>query len=110
VPQNVQVTIGSIATRAAVSRASVRGALNLDAITDCYRAGLLVGAAPVGRSNAEVVLTTNMIGGIASAALNAPRFGENVRRCIEQVVRRGRVREVDTGSAQASVMLVFDAH
>jgi hypothetical protein len=33
-----------------------------------------------------------------------------VRRCIEQVVRRGRVREVDTGSAQASVMLVFDAH
>jgi serine/threonine-protein kinase len=110
VPQNAQVTIGSIATRAAVSRASVRGALNLDAITDCYRAGLVVGAAPVGMSSAELVLTTNMLGGIASATLNAPRFAGNVRRCIEQVVRRGRVREVDTGSAQASVMLVFDSH
>ena len=45
-PQTAHVTIGSIATRAAVSRASVRGALNLDAITDCYRTGLAVGAAP----------------------------------------------------------------
>jgi serine/threonine protein kinase len=108
IPERAHVTISSIAARAAVSRASVRGALNLEAITDCYRAGLRSGGAPARRLDANLVLTTNMLGGVASAVLTAPALSDGPRRCIEQVVRRGRVREVDTGAAQANVALRFE--
>jgi serine/threonine-protein kinase len=106
-PATASVAVGPIAARAAVSKASVRGALNLDAITTCYRGALRSGAAPAAPLSAQLELTTNMLGGIKSATLRTPALAESTRNCIEQVARRGRVREVDTGEAQASITLLF---
>jgi len=106
-PNTATVTIGPIAARAAVSKASVRGALNLDALTSCYRDALRSGAAPATALSAQLDLTTNLAGGIASATFKGTGFSDSARQCIEQVARRGRVREVDTGQAQASITLFF---
>jgi serine/threonine protein kinase len=106
-PATASVAVGPIAARAAVSKASVRGALNMDAITTCYRGALRSGAAPAAPLSAQLELTTNMLGGIKSATLRTPALAESTRNCIEQVARRGRVREVDTGEAQASITLLF---
>jgi hypothetical protein len=101
------VSIGAIVARAAVSKASVRSAINIDAVTDCYREGLRNGTAPWQAFTADIALSTNMLGGVSSALLRAPTLHPSVRQCIEQVARRGRVREVDTGAAQASITLLF---
>jgi serine/threonine-protein kinase len=106
-PATASVAVGPIAARAAVSKASVRGALNVEAITACYRGALRSGAAPAAPLSAQLELTTNMLGGIKSATLRAPALAESTRNCIEQVARRGRVREVDTGEAQATITLLF---
>jgi hypothetical protein len=85
----------------------VRNALNMAAITSCYRGALRNGAAPATRVTARFDLETDMRGGVSTAMLSAPQLGEPLRHCVEQVARKGRVREVDTGVAQASVLLVF---
>jgi hypothetical protein len=107
VPENARVSIGPIVARSAVSKASVRSALNMDAVTDCYRSALRSGAATAEVSSGEIAITTNMGGAISSASLHAPTLRDTARACIEQVVRRGRVREVDTGAAGASITLLF---
>ena len=105
--KNAQVTIRDVAARAAVSKASVRGSLNMSAITDCYRSSLRAGSAPSGPVTAHIALTASMNGAVAAATLDAPTFPSSLRECIEHVARRGRFRESDTGEAQASVTLAF---
>jgi hypothetical protein len=98
-----------VVTHAAVSRASARGALNQPALTRCYQAALDRAAAPIGEQRANLDFVTNMSGRIESASVQGPGLSHALRQCLEQVVRAGRVREVDTGEAKASVELILQA-
>jgi len=102
-----QVSITRIASRSGVSKSSVRSALNLTAITDCYRSALESGGVSTQRVNGELELSTSQSGSVTEASLNAPELPSPVRHCVEQIVRRGRVREADTGNAQATISLLF---
>jgi hypothetical protein len=104
---HANVSIGGINSRSAVSRASVRSALNVGAMTACYRSALKDGSAPSLALNAEMSVTTSSNGSVSEASLEAPSLPAALRHCIEQVARRGRVREADTGEAQASITLAF---
>jgi hypothetical protein len=103
------VSIGSVVTRAAVSRASARGALNQPALTRCYQAALDRAEAPIGEQRANLDFVTNMSGRIESASVQGPGLSHALCQCLEQVVRAGRVREVDTGEAKASIELILQA-
>ena len=105
--ERANVAISGIAARAAVSKASVRSALNMGAITDCYRAALRSGSAPSVPLTAQIALSTSNSGSVSEASMNAPMLPAGLRHCIEQVARRGRVREADTGEAQANITLAF---
>ena len=107
VPATASVNVGPITTHGAVSKASIRNALNMDAITACYRAALRSNAVPATSVSSQLDLATTMGGGIKSATLRVTGFAEQPRQCIEQVARRGRVKEVDTGVAEASITLFF---
>jgi serine/threonine protein kinase len=106
VPERARVEIQGINVRAA-SKAGVRSALNMGAISGCYRSALRSGGAPAIALTADMELVTSTTGGVTSATLRAPELGSEVRRCIEQVARRGRVRDTDTGEAQANITLAF---
>ncbi|MEY4582747.1 MAG: hypothetical protein RL701_7450, partial [Pseudomonadota bacterium] len=106
-PQLANVTISGVVSRSAVSKASIRGALNMSAINDCYRSSLRGGGVPNESVSADMTLTAGTSGGITSAVLTAPALPTGLRHCIEQVARRGRVRDVDTGEAQANITLAF---
>jgi eukaryotic-like serine/threonine-protein kinase len=101
------VSITKIASRSGVSKSSVRSALNLTAITDCYRSALQGGGVSSQRVNGELELATSQSGSVTEASLNAPDLPTPLRHCVEQIVRRGRVREADTGNAQATISLAF---
>jgi serine/threonine-protein kinase len=101
------VVLGAVATQSAVSKASIRNALNQSALTRCYRDSLRLGAASPASTAAELELTTNMGGRIDSAALRSANLPKSLQACIEQVAKAGRVREVDTGVARATVTLQF---
>jgi serine/threonine-protein kinase len=101
------VSIGGINPRSAVSKASVRSALNVGAMTECYRSALKEGSAPLFALSAEMNVSTSSNGSVNEASLEAPALPASLRHCIEQVARRGRVREADTGEAQASITLAF---
>jgi hypothetical protein len=66
-----------------------------------------MGAANPASTSAELELTTNMGGRIDSAALRSQALPKSLQLCIEQVAKAGRVREVDTGVARATVTLQF---
>jgi serine/threonine protein kinase len=106
VPERARVEIQGINVRAA-SKAGVRSALNMGAISGCYRSALRSGDAPATAVTADMELLTSTTGGVTSATLRAPELGTELRRCIEQVARRGRVRDTDTGEVQASISLAF---
>jgi hypothetical protein len=101
------VSITKIASRSGVSKSSVRGALNLTAITDCYRSAIRYGGISGSRVVGELELATSQSGSVTEASLNAPGLPTPLRHCVEQIVRRGRVREADTGNAQATITLAF---
>lgn len=107
VASSAHVAITKIASRSGVSKSSVRSALNLTAITDCYRSALQGGGVSSQRVNGELELATSQSGSVTEASLNAPELPTPLRHCVEQIVRRGRVREADTGNAQATISLVF---
>jgi serine/threonine protein kinase len=107
VASTASVSITRIMPRSGVSKSSVRGALNLDAITDCYRTAIRGGNVSSDRVVGELDLTTSQSGSVTEASLNAPGLPTPVRHCVEQIVRRGRVREADTGNAQATITLAF---
>jgi hypothetical protein len=102
-----RVAITRIASHSGVSKQSVRGALNLDAITDCYRSAISAGSIADSQLTGELELATSQSGSVTEASLTAPGLPAPVRRCVEQIVRRGRVREADTGNAQATISLAF---
>jgi serine/threonine protein kinase len=107
-PARASVSIGMPVTHhAAVSKASLRGALNQSALTRCYQDALRSGNAPAQPTDARLDLTTGMGGHVVSASLDASTLPRPLRQCIEQVARAGRLREADTGEAQASVTLRF---
>jgi hypothetical protein len=108
VPSRARVAIGAIAARAAVSKASVRGALNMDAITGCYRTALRSGRESGNPVTAQIDVVTSTSGSVTSAQMRGSGLSSDLRHCIEQVARRGRVREADTGEAQASITLEFE--
>ncbi|HET8938189.1 MAG TPA: protein kinase [Polyangiales bacterium] len=101
------VSITKIASRSGVSKSSVRSALNLAAITDCYRSAIRYGGLSGNRVVGELELATSQSGSVIEASLNAPALPTPLRHCVEQIVRRGRVREADTGNAQATITLAF---
>jgi hypothetical protein len=104
---SARVSITKIAPRSGVTKTSVRSALNLTAITDCYRSALQGGGVSTQRVNGELELSTSQNGSVTEASLNAPELPTPLRHCVEQIVRRGRVREADTGNAQATISLAF---
>ncbi|HTU58564.1 MAG TPA: hypothetical protein VMF89_09020, partial [Polyangiales bacterium] len=104
---SAHVSITKIASRSGVSKSSVRSALNLTAITDCYRSALQGGGVSSQRVNGELELSTSQSGSVTEASLTAPELPTPLRHCVEQIVRRGRVREADTGNAQATISLAF---
>jgi hypothetical protein len=101
------VSITKIASRSGVSKSSVRSALNLTAINDCYRSAIRYGGISGTRVIGELELATSQSGSVTEASLNAPALPTPLRHCVEQIVRRGRVREADTGNAQATITLAF---
>jgi hypothetical protein len=105
---SAHVSITKIASRSGVSKSSVRSALNLTAITDCYRSAIQGGGVTgSNRVTGELELATSQSGSVTEASLNAPELPTPLRHCVEQIVRRGRVREADTGNAQATITLAF---
>jgi serine/threonine protein kinase len=104
--EHAQVHFGSITTQAAVSKASIRNALNEGAMRRCYTDALRLGAAGGGPMSAQLELATNMGGRIASANVSGG-LPKQLANCVEQVAKSGRVREVDTGIAKATVTLEF---
>jgi hypothetical protein len=102
-----RVAVGDAFTRAAVSKASILNAINQQAITHCYQSGLRNGTGPTRTISARLDFATNMSGRIVFASLHGSELPEQLRECIEHVTRQGRVREADTGEAQASVTLTF---
>jgi serine/threonine protein kinase len=104
---NARVVIGATQGHAGVSRASIRGALNQGALDRCYRDALRAGGLADGPIDAELSINTNMSGQIVKAAVQGGQLTKALRECIAQVARSSRVREVDTGEAQADVSLTF---
>ncbi len=104
---HAQVRFSSIVSSAAVSRASIRGALNESALRRCYADALKRGSASQAPMTATLELQTNMAGRIENAAVTNPGLPKALTNCVEQVARSGRVREVDTGTARATVILEF---
>jgi serine/threonine protein kinase len=94
-------------TRAAVSRASILAAVNQSALTRCYQDGLRSGTGPTHTVTARLDFSANMGGRIVYAGVHGAELPKKLRDCIERMTRQGRVREVDTGEAQASVTLTF---
>jgi serine/threonine protein kinase len=103
---HAEVHFGTITTQAAVSKASIRNALNESAMRRCYTDALRLGAAGSSRMSAQLELTTNMGGRIASANVIGG-LPKQLASCVEQVAKSGRVREVDTGTARATVVIEF---
>jgi serine/threonine-protein kinase len=103
---HAQVHFGMITTQAAVSKASIRNALNETAMRRCYTDALRMGAAGGNAMSAQLELTTNMGGRIASASVIGG-LPKQLANCVEQVAKSGRVREVDTGTAKATVTIEF---
>jgi hypothetical protein len=103
---HAEVRFGSITTQAAVSKASIRSALNESAIRRCYTDALRLGAAGNAPMSAQLELATNMGGRIATAKVTGS-LPKQLASCVEQVAKSGRVREVDTGIAKATVTLEF---
>jgi hypothetical protein len=107
-PAHASVSIGTpVSHHAAVSKASLRSAINQSALTRCYQDALRSGAAPAQTVDARLDISTGMGGRVVSASLDGSLLSRPLRQCIEQVARAGRVREADTGEAQASVTLTF---
>jgi eukaryotic-like serine/threonine-protein kinase len=104
---HAQVRFSSIVSSAAVSRASIRNALNEAAMRRCYADALRLGAAGASPMTAQMELQTNMAGRIEVANVTSSGLPKALTNCIEQVARSGRVREVDTGTARATVTLEF---
>jgi hypothetical protein len=105
---HASVSIGMpVSHHAAVSKASVRSAINQSALTRCYQDALRSGSAPAQTIDARLDISTGMGGRVVSASLDGSLLSRPLRQCIEQVARAGRVREADTGEAQASVTLTF---
>ena len=102
-----RVVIGAINSHSGVSRASVRNALNQTGLDQCYRAALTRGDASALPVHVTLELTTGMSGRVDSAVLRGAALSRSLQQCIEQVVRAGRVRDVDTGAATASAELTF---
>jgi len=107
-PNRAHVSVANVSVRSAVSKASVRGALNMSAIDGCYRDALREQAAPSERVSGQLELAADVAGNITRAALEAPQLPASLRQCVETVVKRSRVRESDTGQAQATIALNFD--
>ena len=105
--ERARVVISGIAAKSAVSKSSIRTALNVGAMSECYRAALRGGAVSGQIVTGLIELTTSTSGSVTGANLAAPGLPGELRRCVEQVARRGRVREADTGAAQASITLAF---
>jgi hypothetical protein len=107
-PARASVSIGMpVSHHAAVSKASLRSAINQSALTRCYQDALRSGSAPAQTVDARLDISTGMGGRVVSASLDGSLLSRPLRQCIEQVARAGRVREADTGEAQASVTLTF---
>jgi serine/threonine protein kinase len=107
-PAHASVSIGTpVSHHAAVSKASLRSAINQSALTRCYQDALRSGAAPAQTVDARLDISTGTGGRVVSASLDSSLLSRPLRQCIEQVARAGRVREADTGEAQASVTLTF---
>ncbi|HKP63091.1 MAG TPA: protein kinase [Polyangiales bacterium] len=104
---HAQVRFASIVAQAAVSKASIRNALNEGAMRRCYSDALRLGAASPSPTSGRLDLETNMAGRIASATLSGAGLPKTLVNCIEAVAKSGRVREVDTGTARATVTLEF---
>ncbi|HKU36687.1 MAG TPA: protein kinase [Polyangiales bacterium] len=104
---HAQVRFTSIVTQAAVSKASIRNALNESAMRRCYSDALRLGTASPAPTSARLDLETNMGGRIATATISSPGLPKTLINCLEGVARSGRVREVDTGIAKATVTLEF---
>jgi eukaryotic-like serine/threonine-protein kinase len=104
---SARVAIGSTSGHS-VSKASVRAALNQGALDHCYRDALRNGHVAPARYSGRLDIATNMGGRIVSASMDAAALPKSLRQCIEQTARTGRVREVDTGEAQASIELSFE--
>jgi eukaryotic-like serine/threonine-protein kinase len=105
-PDRAQVHLGSIVTQSAVSKASIRGALNDAALRRCYQDALRLGAAGGAPMTAQLELATGMNGRVASANVSGG-LPKQLATCVEQVAKSGRVREVDTGIAKATITLEF---
>jgi chitodextrinase len=107
-PARAHVAIANVAVRSAVSKASVRCALNMGAIDGCYRDALRARSAPEESVTGQLELAADVTGNVTRAALDAPQLPAALRQCVEGVVKRSRVRESDTGQAQATIALNFE--
>jgi serine/threonine-protein kinase len=102
-----RVAIGdATTTHGAVSRASLRGALNQAAITRCYRDAMGTGQASRLPLHAQLDIETRS-GRITTAKLRGPELPKGLIRCVEDAARLGRVREADTGDVKAQFAVSF---
>jgi serine/threonine protein kinase len=107
-PERARVAIRDAFTRAAVSRVAILNAINQVAVSGCYQKALRNGAGPTRVLDARLDFSTNMGGRIVFASVHGSEIPKSLRDCIERVTRQGRLREADTGEAQASVTLTFN--
>ncbi len=103
---SVRVTIGRArSVRGAVSKGGLRDAINVFALERCY----LNSPVPAGVLRMQLELETELSGRIASAKLFGAVVPPKLASCVEDAVRKGKVRDADTGAIHATVDLTFEA-
>ena len=100
------VALGAAWPRAQTSEA-FRSALDLAAITECYRKGLALPGVAAQPFSARLDLETGIDGRVHWAKLRAPQLPPVARRCVEHAALTARVSDPERVTLEASVLVEF---
>jgi serine/threonine-protein kinase len=101
-----RVSITGISSTSAIPGSNIRAALSRAPLERCYRDALhAAGAAASG--TAVLHLKIDIAGYVTGTVLEGAQFLPGVKACVEKAARGARIRDVDTGEANADVTLNF---
>jgi serine/threonine protein kinase len=100
-PDSARVTLLSEKATSGVSKAGLRSALNLAALTRCYQDAVRKGDDVSRGTSVSLDISTNMGGRIVAARVSEG-LPHGLRECMEQVARAGQVRGAEAGEVRAT--------
>jgi predicted Ser/Thr protein kinase len=101
-----RVSITGISSTSAIPGSNIRAALSRAPIERCYRDALHAAGVAAG-GTAVLHLKIDIAGYVTGTALEGAQFLPGVKACVEKAARGARIRDVDTGEANADVTLSF---